>query len=70
MPNSKVQDKTRSIPSVKPLPSTNDSMSTLAEDEIRSRAYQIYEARGGTGNHADEDWAQAEIELMELVHRK
>ena len=37
---------------------------------IRTRAYQIYESRNRNGNHADEDWSQAEIELMELLHAK
>ncbi len=27
---------------------------------------QIYESRDRNGNHADEDWSQAETELMEL----
>src|SRR5687767_8948906 len=33
------------------------------QNQIRLRAFQIYEARGGTRGHADEDWAQAEREL-------
>jgi hypothetical protein len=45
-------------------------MSTFSEEEIRTRAYQIYEFRGKTGSHADEDWSQAETELMELVGGK
>jgi hypothetical protein len=45
-------------------------MSTFSEEEIRNRAYQIYEFRGKTDNHADEDWSQAETELMELVGGK
>jgi hypothetical protein len=31
---------------------------------IRIRAYEIYEARGGTEGHALEDWLQAEREVM------
>ncbi|MGA7459259.1 MAG: DUF2934 domain-containing protein [Candidatus Korobacteraceae bacterium] len=44
--------------------------STFSQDEIRARAYQIYEFRGRTDNHADEDWSQAETELMELLGGK
>ena len=47
-----------------------DPASTFSQDEIRARAYQIYESRDRTGNHADEDWSQAETELMKLVHAK
>lgn len=47
-----------------------DPVGTFSQDEIRIRAYQIYESRDRNGNHADEDWSLAETELMELVHRK
>lgn len=48
----------------------NDPGGRFSDEEIRTRAYQIYESRNGNGNHADEDWSQAEIELMELLHAK
>jgi len=47
-----------------------DPAGTFSQDEIRTRAYQIYEFRDRNGNHADEDWSQAETELMELVGGK
>jgi hypothetical protein len=47
-----------------------DSASTFSEDQIRTRAYQIYESRDRNGNHADEDWSQAKTEPMELVGGK
>jgi hypothetical protein len=47
-----------------------DSASTFSDDEIRVRAYQIYESRDRNGNHADEDWSQAQTELMELLNVK
>ena len=47
-----------------------DSASTFSEDQIRTRAYQIYESRDRNGNHADEDWSQAQSELMDLVGGK
>jgi hypothetical protein len=33
------------------------------EDQIRKRAYEIYQARGGQGGSADKDWQQAAKEL-------
>lgn len=47
-----------------------DSAGSFSHEEIRSRAYQIYESRDRNGNHSAEDWSQAEIELMELLHAK
>ena len=67
-PNVKVSQKSDS--STQPKPFKRDSMTTFSEEEIRTRAYQIYEFRGRTDNHADEDWSQAETELMELVGGK
>jgi hypothetical protein len=57
-------------PSTQPKPVKRDSMRTFSEEEIRTRAYQIYEFRGKTGSHADADWSQAETELMERVGGK
>ena len=48
----------------------NDSRGSFSDEEIRTRAYQIYEFRERNGNHPDDDWSQAEIELMELLHAK
>lgn len=33
------------------------------EDQIRGRAYQIYEERGRQDGFAEQDWLQAEAEL-------
>jgi hypothetical protein len=65
----KVQVSQKSDPSKQPKRFKKDSPGTFSEDEIRTRAYLIYESRG-TDNHADEDWSQAETELMELVGGK
>lgn len=67
---SKSQNKTKTILSVQPVVSKSVSVSTFSEDEIRARAYEIYESRGRVGNHADEDWKQAKVELMELLHSR
>jgi hypothetical protein len=43
-------------------------------DQVKRRAYEIYEARGGAPGHALDDWLQAEHELrasfgrLELAH--
>jgi len=37
------------------------------EEDIRRRAYEIYEARGRSGGRDAEDWAQAEVELSEAL---
>ena len=42
----------------------------FSEEEIRVRAYQIYESSNRTCKHADEDWFQAQTELMEMVGGK
>lgn len=43
---------------------------SFSDEEIRTRAYQIYESGDRNGNHSADDWSQAEIELMELLHAK
>ncbi len=67
MRNPKVQVGQKSNPPKQQETFKKDSASTFSQEEIRTRAYQIYEFRGRTDNHADEDWSQAETELMELV---
>lgn len=34
------------------------------EQEIRKRAYELFEARGGVEGHDVEDWLRAEEEIM------
>jgi Protein of unknown function (DUF2934) len=34
------------------------------EDRIKTRAYELYEARGYVDGHDEEDWFQAELELL------
>ena len=36
------------------------------EDQIRARAYQIHLERGCEPGHEEDDWLQAEYELMQL----
>ena len=70
MSNPKVQIGQKSDPSKQPGPFKKDSASTFSEDEIRARAYEIYESRGSIHNRADEDWSQAQSELMDMVGGK
>ncbi len=70
MSNFKVRVRPQVAFSKQPKPLKNDSASTFSEDEIRTRAYQIYESRGRVHNRADADWSQAETELMEMVGGK
>jgi hypothetical protein len=44
--------------------------SVFSDDEIRARAFQIYESRDRNSNTPDEDWSQAQIELTELLGGK
>jgi hypothetical protein len=68
--NPKVQVGQKSDPSKQQETFKKDSASTFSDEAIRIRAYQIYESRDRTHNNPDEDWSQAETELMELVDSK
>ncbi len=68
--NPKVEVSQTFDPSEQEETLTKDPASTFSEDQIRTRAYQIYESRDRTDNSPDEDWSQAETELMELVRGK
>jgi len=49
-----------SNPTKKPL-----SEAKRLEDQIRQRAYELYEERGREDGHDVEDWLRAEEEIME-----
>jgi hypothetical protein len=66
----KVRVSQKSDPSKQPKALKNDSASTFSEEEIRTRAYQIYESRGSIHNRAEGDWSQAQSELTDLVGGK
>ena len=40
------------------------------ESEIRRRAYQLYESRGYVDGQAEQDWIQAEREVLERQSEK
>jgi hypothetical protein len=48
------------------LLTTRDAASTTPDEEnVRARAYELYEVRGRIDGHAEEDWLQAEGEVDE-----
>ena len=55
----------------KKLPASvmSDQQELELEDQIRLRAYQLYEARGGEGGHEEEDWFRAEEEITQKKAR-
>lgn len=56
--------KVATMPSVNlPEPKKNSSTTDL-EVEIRRRAYELYEERGYTPGHENEDWLVAEREIL------
>jgi Protein of unknown function (DUF2934) len=68
--NPKVQVSPKSTPPKQAEPSQQAPSGTFSDEEIRVRAYQIYESSDRTNKHADEDWSQAQTELMELLGGK
>ena len=39
------------------------------EEQIRTRAYELYEARGHEDGHDQEDWLEAEAEITNRAKR-
>jgi Protein of unknown function (DUF2934) len=68
--NPKVRVSPKSTTPIQAESSKQASAGTFSDEEIRVRAYQIYESRDRNGNHADEDWCQAQTELIELLGGK
>ena len=44
-----------------------DTSSETPADKIRNRAYQLYQARGRVDGREQEDWLQAEQEVMQAA---
>jgi len=57
---------------MKPELLTNRDMAITTHDEenVRARAYELYEVRGRIDGHAEEDWLQAEGEVAGSNERK
>jgi len=66
-----VAAKPTPVPAARPAANTvtqaaapaRNTPATLTHEQIASRAYEIFLARGGQHGHAEQDWAQAEREL-------
>ena len=52
------------MPAPKPFEVKKNKSTLNLEEEIRVRAYQLYEERGYTPGHEDEDWLVAEQEIL------
>ena len=46
------------------------AITTSDEENVRARAYELYEVRGRIDGHAEEDWLQAEGEVAGSNERK
>ena len=42
---------------------TSVSAATVSDEQIRTRAYQLFVERGGQGGTAEQDWLRAEAEV-------
>jgi hypothetical protein len=57
--------------SMKPeLLTKTDAAGTPHQENVRSRAYELYVVRGRMDGHAEEDWLQAEGEVAGSNERK
>jgi hypothetical protein len=52
------------------LTNRNAAITTHDEENLRSRAYELYKVRGRIDGHAEEDWLQAEGEATGNNERK
>ncbi len=58
------------MPAPKLVEVKKDTFATNLEEEIRIRAYQLYEERGYMPGHEDEDWLVAEQEILSRQDRQ
>jgi hypothetical protein len=58
--------------SMKPelLTNRDAAMTTQDKENVRARAYELYEVRGRIDGHAEQDWLQAEGEVAGSSERK
>jgi hypothetical protein len=52
------------------LTNNDAAIATPDEENVRARAYELYEVRGRIDGHAEEDWLQAEGEVAGGSERK
>ena len=58
------RNQVATMPSPKPVEVRKTAPSVNLEEQIRVRAYQLYEERGYTPGHEKEDWLVAEREIL------
>ena len=63
MPRTRTVHSESSQPPAK-RPMSAATASVNLEEEIRRRAYELYELRGREDGYAEEDWARAEREVL------
>lgn len=69
----KAEKKVLQMPENVTVPAGNGNGNHLPVDieaEIRRRAYELYESRGFADGHAEQDWIQAEREVLERQSEK
>jgi hypothetical protein len=66
----KVQANPKATSPLQVEPVQSISANVFTDDEIRARAFQIYESGDRNNNTPDEDWSQAQTELTELLGGK
>lgn len=59
----KRDNRTEGKPEVNGVAPESDGL--LVQKRIAMRAYELYSQRGGVDGHAEEDWLQAEREILE-----
>jgi hypothetical protein len=72
-PRKTASRKSKPATTVTPISQGNGAPSSLPEDiqeQIRARAYELYEARGRQQGFHDQDWAQAEAEVLSRYQRE
>jgi hypothetical protein len=57
--------RTRTIPTASTLAPPPTESASEVQEQIRRRAYALYEERGKTDGHDLEDWLQAESEVTQ-----
>jgi hypothetical protein len=59
-----------STPQPRKVSSLANTQNADLEVQIRERAYQLYQERGYTAGHENEDWLQAEREVIARQNHK
>jgi|HubBroStandDraft_6_1064221.scaffolds.fasta_scaffold57082_2 hypothetical protein len=68
-PQNEITPAPRKLEVAKPDPRRN-LVPINMDDEIRRRAYELYEQRGSSSGHETEDWLTAESEVLQRYHQR